>query len=215
MNLVREVRSLESRTEIAELLVLFLKNVESLKSLYSESCAFKDMPKHIKRPSTLSTSNLSVRTHSLTSCHWPETSLSPLPLKDTLPALLALDEDADDLRIYIAYGCRSSHTSCTSMHAKLKSVEGNQIRRLTPGVSYHAINHLSDLYGYIELMQRSGLLFEYIMATHFNGNVPLFMVIPKHSISLRATPHKADNLDEEGEEDGCFNVEEQNDAVLS
>ncbi|KAF5542250.1 hypothetical protein FMEXI_7585 [Fusarium mexicanum] len=49
----------------------------------------------------------------------------------------------------------------------------------------------------------------------FNGNVPLFVAILKHSISLRATSHEADNIDEERDEDGGLDVEEQDDAVLN
>ncbi|KAF5609465.1 tetracycline resistance [Fusarium subglutinans] len=36
----------------------------------------------------------------------------------------------------------------------------------------------------------------------FNGNVTLFVAILKHSVSLRATSHEADNIDEERDEDG-------------
>ncbi|KAF5236455.1 hypothetical protein FANTH_11257 [Fusarium anthophilum] len=49
----------------------------------------------------------------------------------------------------------------------------------------------------------------------FNGNVPLFVAILKHSVSLRATSHEADNVDEERDEDGGLDVEEQDDAVLN
>ncbi|KAF5578335.1 hypothetical protein FPCIR_11585 [Fusarium pseudocircinatum] len=37
------------------------------------------------------------------------------------------------------------------------------------------------------------------IASHFNGNTPLLMVILKYNISLRATPHEADNLDDRSE----------------